>query len=204
MREAIGATWIFGIVIVFIVVFTGYLAFSVNYAKAFAMKDSIIDIIEKHNGPGGITGEDHTSESAPGLVLNEVNEKMQVINYYAKGNCKTVADAMRKTMTDAAAADKLYKYVMGVTNSKAYTMMNKHDSYFAKRKYNYCIIRQDQDALDDHSIGFSNYYVATFFSININMINIIKVDFNFFVTGQTKNIAYPIDGFFKRNTEEYE
>ena len=47
MREAIGGTWIFSIVIVFIVLFTSFLAISVNYSKAFRVKNGIINIIEK-------------------------------------------------------------------------------------------------------------------------------------------------------------
>lgn len=50
MREAIGGTWIFSIVVVFIVLFTSYLAISVNYSKAFRVKNGIINIIEKREG----------------------------------------------------------------------------------------------------------------------------------------------------------
>ena len=42
MREAIGGTWIFGLVIVFIVLFTSYLALSVNYSKAFKAHRNIV------------------------------------------------------------------------------------------------------------------------------------------------------------------
>lgn len=52
MREAIGGTWIFGIVITFIVLFSSYLAISVNYSKAFKVKNSIVSMIEKYEGHG--------------------------------------------------------------------------------------------------------------------------------------------------------
>ena len=193
MREAIGATWIFGIVIVFIVVFTGYLAFSVNYAKAFAMKDSIIDILEQYNGPGEPKSGHHSSTASP------INEKMNAINYYSLGNCQMVVDSLKKSTTDSKAKKDLDNHTMGVSNTKAY--IKKSYSYnFDKKQYNYCIIRQNQDVLDDASLGFSSYFVATFFSINIDIINVMKVNFNFFVSGQTKNIAYPNDKFL--NDEE--
>lgn len=51
MRESIGATWIMGIVIFFIVLFTGFLAFSINYSRGFRVKDGIVERIEKYNGP---------------------------------------------------------------------------------------------------------------------------------------------------------
>ena len=49
MRESIGATGIFIIVVTFIILFTAYLSVSVNYAKAFKIKNHIISIIEENN-----------------------------------------------------------------------------------------------------------------------------------------------------------
>ena len=42
MREAIGGTWLFGIVILFIALFSAFLAYSVSYTKAFNTKNEII------------------------------------------------------------------------------------------------------------------------------------------------------------------
>ena len=50
MREAIGGTWIFGLVITFIVFFASFLAISVNYSKAFNVKNNIVDMISKYEG----------------------------------------------------------------------------------------------------------------------------------------------------------
>jgi len=50
MRESIGATWIFSICLTFIVLFTAYLAISVNYAKAFKIKNHIVTRIEENEG----------------------------------------------------------------------------------------------------------------------------------------------------------
>ena len=47
MRESIGGAWLFGIVIVFIFMFAGFLAYSVSYAKAFSTKNKIISLIEE-------------------------------------------------------------------------------------------------------------------------------------------------------------
>lgn len=76
MREAIGATWILGIVLAFIALFSGYLAFSVNYSKAFRMKDGIIDRIEKHSGP--------STEA-----IKDIDDFMNEIGYSSKGRCKS-------------------------------------------------------------------------------------------------------------------
>ncbi len=50
MREAIGGTWLFQIVIVFILLFTGFMCLSINRSKAFSVKDRIIQSIQAHNG----------------------------------------------------------------------------------------------------------------------------------------------------------
>ena len=50
MRESIGGGWIMGIVVLFIVLFSGYLAISVNYSKAFKVKNKILSVIEQREG----------------------------------------------------------------------------------------------------------------------------------------------------------
>lgn len=50
MRESIGGAWLVGIVMVFIVLFTSYLALTVNYSKAFKVKNEIISLIEENEG----------------------------------------------------------------------------------------------------------------------------------------------------------
>ena len=50
MREAIGGTWLFQIVIVFILLFTGFMCLSINRSKAFNVKNQIIETIESYNG----------------------------------------------------------------------------------------------------------------------------------------------------------
>ena len=50
MREAIGGTWLFGLVITFIVFFASFLAVSINYSKAFNVKNNVVDLISKYEG----------------------------------------------------------------------------------------------------------------------------------------------------------
>ena len=50
MREAIGGAWLTGIVVLFIVLFSAFLAISVNYTKAFRAKNKIINLIEENEG----------------------------------------------------------------------------------------------------------------------------------------------------------
>lgn len=50
MRDAIGGAMTIQIILIFLLLINGYLAFSVNYTKAFRTKNQIISIIEQHEG----------------------------------------------------------------------------------------------------------------------------------------------------------
>lgn len=57
MRESIGGAFTLEIIIVFMVLVNSYLAFSVNYSKAFKVKNALIDLIENNEGyPAGLNG----------------------------------------------------------------------------------------------------------------------------------------------------
>ena len=53
MRDALGGTVTISIIVIFIVFSLGYMAFNVNYTKAFRMKDKIVAMYEKYNGSCG-------------------------------------------------------------------------------------------------------------------------------------------------------
>ena len=50
MRDAMGGTVALVIIVVFIVIALGYMAFNVNYTKAFRMKNKIISVYEDYDG----------------------------------------------------------------------------------------------------------------------------------------------------------
>ncbi len=50
MRDAIGGVFTIQIILVFMVIINAYLAFSVNYTKAFRIKNNIVSIIEEQEG----------------------------------------------------------------------------------------------------------------------------------------------------------
>lgn len=53
MKEGLGNIPIITIIIVFITLVSGYLAYNVNYTKAFKMKNKIISLYEEYNGNCG-------------------------------------------------------------------------------------------------------------------------------------------------------
>ena len=50
MREAIGGTWLTQLVITFMLVFVAFLALSINYSRAYKVKNEVMSIIEKKSG----------------------------------------------------------------------------------------------------------------------------------------------------------
>lgn len=110
MKESIGATWIMSIVIVFIIIFSGYLALSINYSKAFRVKDGIIDRLQKHNGPN--------AES-----LADISNYMNEIGYNSKGRCD-----------DLYSADKYISYIGVSQNISDYQGTEKYN-YCVQKVY---------------------------------------------------------------------
>ena len=165
MRESIGATWILGIVIMFITVFSGYLAFSINYSTAFSVKDGIVERIEKNNGFNNDT-------------IKDINEFLNTIGYNSKGKCTRLAQ------------DGNLDNTVGLLYGETSATQAQSDV-----SYNYCVrkIYNAQTTISDGPAGTmtSAYYrVVVFFSLSIPIINELT---NFSVDGETRYINYPVD-----------
>ena len=50
MREGIAGTYQYAMMITFIAIFIAFLAFSINYAQAFKVKNKLINIVEQYGG----------------------------------------------------------------------------------------------------------------------------------------------------------
>ena len=83
MRESIGGAWLFGIVIVFIALFSAFLTYSVSYTKAFNTKNKIISIIEEKEGYSTYDGDvfNPTSNNLSDSTEGEIFEYMTNIGY---------------------------------------------------------------------------------------------------------------------------
>ena len=51
MRDAIGQVFTLQIILAFVLLINGYMAYSVNYTRAFRVKNQIVNIIEQYEGP---------------------------------------------------------------------------------------------------------------------------------------------------------
>jgi len=116
MRDAMGGSVVIVIIVLFIVFSLGYLAFNVNYTKAFRMKDKIISLYDDYDGKctskcqsaikayareiGYATGNDlhcptstsvnaHPFENKDGLYCAQVNEIVSKDEITVAGDAKT-------------------------------------------------------------------------------------------------------------------
>lgn len=50
MRSTIGATWILQLMILFIVLFVGFIILTLNYSKTVKLKNEVVSMVEKYEG----------------------------------------------------------------------------------------------------------------------------------------------------------
>lgn len=79
MKEAMGQVFSLEFIIIFLLLMNGYLAFSVNYTKAFRVKNEIRSIIQKNEG---------LTESA----MEDIDSYMKKMNYHQNSGFNTWCD----------------------------------------------------------------------------------------------------------------
>lgn len=93
MRDAIGGVFSLQIILVFVILINGYMAYSVNYTRAFRVKNGIINIVEEREGftkDSKTTEEIHDYVSRAGYGLSSVQQLAvrnsdNVDGWYCKG-----------------------------------------------------------------------------------------------------------------------
>lgn len=174
MKEAISGTWLFQIVIVFILIFVGYLALSLNYSKSFRVKNEVLSIIEREEG---MTSGTTTEYGAIKLISNYLIRS----GYSTMGKCPIDTDgdalwygALSIDATSETNSDSLFEQVTDA-NKEYYYCVKKISGYFPKEPQ------------------VSYYKVQFFFKFDLPVLGQIG---NFKVTGQTTDIQYPQDDDF--------
>lgn len=87
MKEAIGGISLFQIVIVFVLLFTGYICLSLNHTKAYNIKNELVNIIKNN---GGICSSGDLSGEAGRICDNftdQIREYFTEGGYHNKGKC---------------------------------------------------------------------------------------------------------------------
>jgi len=162
MREAMGGTWLFGIVILFIALFTAFLAYSISYTRAFNTKNEIINILERNEGYSATA--DHND------CINEIKLAEE------KGSSPSVACLIYDKMQNlgynyGAASDipcKLNDKSVGVTADPGY-----------------CVSKICTNSGDKTSRVY--YKVTTYVAVKIPVINVTA---RIPISGETKTLYH--------------
>ena len=76
MREAFGGAFMIKLMLIFLAIYIAFIAVALNYAKAFRVKNKIIDIIEQNEGI------DSYNDTKEGSVIGDINSYLNTVSYY--------------------------------------------------------------------------------------------------------------------------
>lgn len=85
MRESVGGVSLFGLVIALVLLFAGYISLSINYSKAYNVKNEIVNIIKNQ---GGVC-----TDRSVGICYNfaeQISDYFGDVSYHSQGNCATL------------------------------------------------------------------------------------------------------------------
>lgn len=167
MKESVSLTTIFQIVILFILLFTAIMALTINNSNAFAVKDSITNIIELSEG-------NFLVNKSGNLALNdELVNSMSENSYRTIGTCEEGYTGFQKDGTKTNGT----KSAICIKCTPA---TKEKDAYFAS-KY--------PGVVGSASSKEGNYYsIVVFYQLDIPVLNQV---YNFQTKGETKIIFGP-------------
>lgn len=115
MRQAIGTTWIMQLVIIFMLIFVAFLALTINYTKAFKIKNELVSIIERNEG---ITEKNNGS-------IGLINNYLVYNNYTVQGNCSEgeygVKNLYNNTISNVVPGEKYFYCIKKINASTTTT-----------------------------------------------------------------------------------
>ncbi len=165
MREAIGGTWIFQIVVFFILLFTGFMCLTINQSKAFGVKSAMLNAIERYNG---IDLDDIDSED-PALV--EIVQALSDRSYRTTGKCPNV-------FRDPLSGDVF-----------SYVGFNR-DGHLDSNNPAFCIAKVETNHYQPQAVNelpsMAYYRVVVFYQLDLPVFHDI---FNFRLNGDTKLLS---------------
>jgi hypothetical protein len=159
MRESIGGTMLFIIVISFILLFTGIMSLTINHSKAFAVKDDIVQFINNNEGDIFNGGEDQLGSDILDIIEHD--------SYWTSGTCEENFQGYNRE---------------GTFDEKASICLKKTDASQSTYLDQSAIAGKYKQ--EDAQRG-CYYEVQVFYKLDIPVMNQI---FNFKVKGQSKII----------------
>ena len=174
MKESIGGLPAITLIIFFIVVISGYIAFTINYSKAFKVNSKIKDIIEYKADKSGVIFNNISSygiSSEFGSMQNEINKYLGEVGYSVNAN-------------------QVKQICTGDNGGK---VGSTSGFYVPSGSENWCIREVytdiDGDSGDTKKTGTVYFEVKTFVSVDIPILNKLLMGNKFFqVNGSTKTL----------------
>lgn len=176
MKNAISEVWLLGLMVLFIMSFTGFLAVTINYSRAFKVKDMALTKIETHRGVTNIS-----PTSCGGGGGDYCNEgTLQAINAYLVGNGYKVRGRCPSPDTGEWYGAKDLEF----TSSVAF------DAAVGGQTYFYCISKHKTVINDAGGTGSNSVYfkIRMFYKLELPVLGDI---FTFDVDGRTNPIMNP-------------
>ena len=116
MRQAIGTTWIMILVFIFLLIFVAFLSMTINYTKAFKIKNELVSMIEKYEGIG--------SGDTKG-AMQIIDNYLIYNNYTIKGTCSEgeygITNLANHAYEEAKNGNKYYYCVKKINRAKSNT-----------------------------------------------------------------------------------
>ena len=93
MRDAIGQVFALQVILIFVMLINGYMAYSVNYTRAFRVKNQIVNIIEEYPSFDQVTLTAPDGKEVRALRVNNYNPETLEYDYkYYTIDVKKVGD----------------------------------------------------------------------------------------------------------------
>lgn len=165
MKESIGGTQIFLIVIALVIIFSGIMAFTINHSNAFSVKDQLVTVLE--NNGGMASGTELVNREYEYLLndsqktLLEMVEILEYNSYRATGRCPESEGS---------------NYVVTAYDRDGRTTVGSERSSF-------CIAKVKSAGVASGTNQTYYYQVIVFYSLDIPILNELM---NFKAVGETK------------------
>ncbi len=160
MREAIGGTWLFQIVIVFVLLFSGFMCLTINHSKAFNVKDRIIQTIQSHNGI------DVNSQCTGGG-----GALCEIASYLIDSAYRTTGDCQKESQKDGITYYGFTREGKASTNNAAFCVAK--------------VISETSNAYSSELPSVAYYRVIVFYQLDLPIFHDL---FNFRIRGDTRTI----------------
>ena len=190
MKSAISNIWLLGLVALFIFVFAGYLAVTINYTKTFKVKNEMLTIIEKQKGVVNIqTPTSKASIVKTGQTVNSNVGSLQILALYLYGSTYRVTGTC-DTHTESGYVNNTWYGVTdlgvpGKGSSGPVTPEVKEVKPGSNLKYYFCFAR------GKGKNGSTFYRVQVFYKMDLPVLGDI---FTYRVEGTTVEIFNPTCG----------